>query len=321
MLTLVADFKQMEGWVRFEAEKYANASEQRHHVEIEAFAEQMRLKDEKLENCHWRSLSMELELKRLQTHIEGLNLELSHVRQESLQWEALFFNREAELQSLKEASVLQSKYLDLRRSNSSSSSHDLSITGDTIWSKVKIVKSRSGDKEYETTSSQGFDTNIEAAAQVRDYSKDIVLMSPSLEEDSQEEKVVILDPSSIQGAHHSAEMFINDDRLKSDNQLLSTKSDHNSWKMDLNALGVSFKIKRIKQQLHMFERWTGNLENHEDRGDNDSGQSRTKGVLMLLISFLNKQVSRYLSLQGKIDDLCKRMVCLIQSTFSQVLSI
>lgn len=301
------DFKQMEGWVRFEAQKYATAFEQRHHIEMDAFADQMRLKDEKLENCHWRSLSMELELKRLQTHIEGLNLELSHVRQENLELEALFMNRDAELQSLKEASVLQLEHGNLRRSNSSSSSHDLSITGDTIWSKVKIVKSRPADKEHETTSSQGFDTKIEAGAQVKYHSKDIVVMPPSPEEVFQEEKVVILDPSSIQGAHKSAEMAINDDRLTSESQQLSTKSDNNSWKMDLNALGVSFKIKRIKQQLLMFERLTGKVENHEDRGDKDSGQWRiTKGVHML-IPFLNKQVSRYLSLQGKIDDLCKRM--------------
>ncbi|KAL8148436.1 uncharacterized protein LOC141708286 [Apium graveolens] len=300
------DFKQMEGWVRFEAEKYATAFEQRHHTEIDAFAEQMRLKDERLENCHWRSLSMELELKRLQTYIEDLNRELSHVRQENLQIESLFMNRDAELQSLKEASVLQLEHRNLRRSNSSSSSHDLSVTDDTIWSKVKIVKSRSADKEHETTSSQGVGTMIEARAQVKDHSKAIVLMAPSPEEDFQEEKVVILDPSSIQGAHKNAEIVINDDKLTSENQLLSTKSDNNSWKMDLNALGVSFKIKRIKQQLLMFERSTGKVENYEDRGEKDSGQSRTKRV-HTQIPFLNKQVSRYMSLQGKIDDLCKRM--------------
>ncbi|XP_063944904.1 uncharacterized protein LOC108214089 isoform X2 [Daucus carota subsp. sativus] len=299
------DFKQMEGWVRFEAEKYATAFEQRHHKEIDAFAEQMRLKDEKLESCHWRSLSMELELKRLQTHIEGLNLELSHIRQENLQLEALFLNREAELQSLKEASILQLKHPSLRRSNSSSSSQDLSITGDTIWSNVKIVKSRPGDKEYETTLSRVVGTKIESAVPVKDYSKDIILMAPSPAEDFQEEKVVILDPSSIQGAHNNA-MVINDDKLASDSQLLSTKNDNNSWKMDLNALGVSFKIKRIKQQLLLFERLTGKVENPEDRGAKDIDHSKTKGVLML-ISFLDKQVSRYLSLQGKIDDLCKQM--------------
>ncbi|KAJ6376404.1 hypothetical protein OIU76_025528 [Salix suchowensis] len=59
----LADVKRLEGWVRSEAEKYAAAIEKHHHLEIGAFAEQMRLKDEKLEAFRWRTLSMEIESK------------------------------------------------------------------------------------------------------------------------------------------------------------------------------------------------------------------------------------------------------------------
>ncbi|KAK9914443.1 hypothetical protein M0R45_038223 [Rubus argutus] len=57
------DMKQLEGWVRSEAERYAAVIEQRHHLEIDAFIEQLRLKDEKLETYRWRLLSMEIESK------------------------------------------------------------------------------------------------------------------------------------------------------------------------------------------------------------------------------------------------------------------
>ena len=66
---IAADVKRLEGWVRSEAEKYAAAIEKHHHLEIGAFAEQMRLRDEKLEAFRWRMLSMEIESKRLQSHI------------------------------------------------------------------------------------------------------------------------------------------------------------------------------------------------------------------------------------------------------------
>ena len=44
---LAADIRQLEGWVQCEAEKYASVLEKRHELEVNAFAEQLRLKDEK----------------------------------------------------------------------------------------------------------------------------------------------------------------------------------------------------------------------------------------------------------------------------------
>ncbi|CAK9146549.1 unnamed protein product [Ilex paraguariensis] len=76
--------------------------------------------------------------------------------------------------------------------------------------------------------------------------------------------------------------------------------------MDLHALGVSYKIKRLKQQLLMLERLTGKQESYEDSESNDYGHIGMRGFYTLM-SLLNKQVSRYQSLQGKTDELCKRM--------------
>ncbi|KAF7821991.1 unconventional myosin-XVIIIa [Senna tora] len=46
--------------------------EQRHHIEPDAFAEEMSSKDEKLKTFHLQLLGMELESKKLQSHVEGL---------------------------------------------------------------------------------------------------------------------------------------------------------------------------------------------------------------------------------------------------------
>lgn len=86
------------------------------------------------------------------------------------------------------------------------------------------------------------------------------------------------------------------------------KKNKSLWKMDLHALGVSYKIKRLSQQFVMLERLTSKQEPAGNSENNDNGRSGMRGFRALM-SLLNKQVARYESLQGKIDDLCKRMVC------------
>ncbi|KAI3990755.1 hypothetical protein MKX01_023055 [Papaver californicum] len=76
----------LEGWVEPETERKTNIIEQRHRLEIDAFVEQLRLKDAKLEAFNWRFLSLELESRRLQSHIEGLGQDLSHLKEETLNW-------------------------------------------------------------------------------------------------------------------------------------------------------------------------------------------------------------------------------------------
>ncbi|EPS61816.1 hypothetical protein M569_12977, partial [Genlisea aurea] len=60
-------------------------------------------------------------------------------------------------------------------------------------------------------------------------------------------------------------------------------------KMDIHALGVAYKIKRLGHQVIMLERLRG---------------SESKNALL---SLLNKQLDRYQTLQRKTDHLCQRM--------------
>ena len=83
-LAIGSNGKRLEEWIRAEAEKYASMIEQRHHIELDAFAEQMRLKDEKLEAFKWQMLRMELESKQLQSHMEGLIKDVTQLRHDKM---------------------------------------------------------------------------------------------------------------------------------------------------------------------------------------------------------------------------------------------
>lgn len=307
-----ADVKQLEGWVRSEAERYATVLEQRHHLEIEAFSEQLRLKDEKLEAFRWRLLSMELELKRLHSHSEGLNKDLSQMRHNNMKMEALLLKREEELNSFKEQYESQLRYLNCQRNNLNSSPHDSAAAHDSIWPQVKIAKRQPGEEEQETRTifiemSQEEGTGREEEIPSLNKSEeDVLVQSPDKEFDEHKEV-------SHQGAtekRNASPVEIDDvEKLASPSQQPLNKINSSPWRMDLHALGVSYKIKRLKQQLLMLERLTGKQESGKDLDRNDDGEIGIKSFL-LLMSLLNKQVGRYQSLQGKVDDLCKRMVSL-----------
>ncbi|XVF53383.1 hypothetical protein PTKIN_Ptkin05aG0095100 [Pterospermum kingtungense] len=308
-LVLTADVKRLEGWVRAEAEKYAAVIEKRHHMELDAFAEQMRLKDEKLEAFRWRLLSMELETKRLQSHVEGLNQDVSQLRQDNMKLEALLLEREEELDSLKEQFASQLKALSCQKINLLNLSlHDPALTHDhAFWHKVKILKKKSTDKEQETKTTTSPDESRERNAETEEVipycneSKNIRLIVQSAEKEFEEDREYP-NPGPTQKDTNGSIVVDSVDMSVLPAQSLS-KTKNTSWKMDIQALGVSYKIKRLKQQLLMLERLTGK---QESVGGVEGGDNGMKGFL-LLISLLNKQVNRYQSLQGKIDDLCKRM--------------
>ncbi|KAG5533886.1 hypothetical protein RHGRI_027924 [Rhododendron griersonianum] len=300
-----ADVRQLEGWIRSEAEKYNTLVEQRHRLEINAFAEQLRLKDEKLEAFRWRFLSMEMELKQLQSHIEGLNHDLSQLRQDNTKLDALLLDREAEINSLKQQFVWQLESLSCQKTNLNSPSHNPGLGNETDWSKVKIIKRKPGEKEEETeTDSTEISQKVEARKEEETFrtsqSKDIILTVQSPGKEFEEEKDVLVDTVSI-----LEEVEIGEKSPLSGQ--CSSKSSITGWKLDLHALGVSYKVKRLKQQLLMLERLTGKRESCEDgEGDDKDKWVGIKG-LYTVISLLNKQATRYQSLQSKIDELCKRM--------------
>ncbi|KAM7499782.1 hypothetical protein LguiA_024196 [Lonicera macranthoides] len=295
-----AEIKQLEGWVHSETEKYVAAVKQRHHLEIDAFAEQLRLKDEKLEAFRWRLMSMELESKRLHAHTEGLEHELLHLKQENLKLEALLLDHEAELHSLK----MQLNPPVFHKANSNSPTHNPAMTQDTFWSKIKRKPRHEDQETTPVESSEEVETEKEETP-TKKQPKEIIVLTVQPPEKEFEEGEVPLDQDSFQ-----EECAITEEFEKAENLVLasqcSIRKNETLWKMDLHALGVSYKIKRIKQQLLMFERLKGKQEGRGDSESHDNGHFGIKGFNALM-SMLNKQVNRYLTLQGKTDDLCKRM--------------
>ncbi|KAF2311769.1 hypothetical protein GH714_026611 [Hevea brasiliensis] len=146
--TFATDLKHLEGWVRSEAEKYATTIEKRHHLEIDAFAEQMRLKDEKLEAFRWQMLSMKIESKRLRSYAAGLSQELSQLRHENMKLEALSLERQEELKALKEQFIVQvTPHISWKTDKDSSLPGPTSAHG---ASNVKIVKIEPEERDQET---------------------------------------------------------------------------------------------------------------------------------------------------------------------------
>ncbi|KAM0023895.1 hypothetical protein Hdeb2414_s0023g00644451 [Helianthus debilis subsp. tardiflorus] len=247
------DMRQLEGWVQCEAEKYASVVEERHQLEVNAFAEQLRLKDEKLEAFRWHSVSTDIEMKRLQSQIEGLTHDLTKLKEQNHKVEALLLERESELHSLKEQTESES-YLRTQSIN-----HDQEVCLEEISEenslKDTVLTVQSPDKEFEDN---------------KNTSMDII----SVSEECGKKK-----------------------DIQSGGECISATA----WKMDLHALGVFYKIKRLNQQLLMFERLTGKQESCENSKRDDKSQFYS------LMCLVNKQVNRYQSLQDKANDICKRM--------------
>ncbi|XP_042479903.1 myosin-7-like [Macadamia integrifolia] len=294
-------------WIRSETEKYTIVHEQRHHFEIDAFAEQMRLKDEKLEAFRWRTLSLELETKRLQSHIEGLDQNMSQLREENMKLEALLLDREEELKSLKERLSFLLHSLHHQKTNFNSSPKNLAIDNESVRSEVEITKSKLREKE------EFYSTRVRNLHEVEtgndeenpfDQSKDLVFRVQTPKDEIGVEKVVGIDLDHIQGECKHPEAQIGNKLASLGHSVV--KKDSCLWKMDLHALGVSFKIKRLKQHLLMMEKLAGTHTSCDQRDGDDQGQTQIKGFFSLM-TLVNKQVSRYQSLQDKTDDLCERM--------------
>lgn len=306
------DVEHLENWVRSEAEKYSVAVEHRHHRELDAFAEQLRLKDERLEAFRWRLLSMELESKRLQSHIEVLDHDLAQLRQDNMKLDALLLNREVEVQSLKQQLTEYFHLPDSQKSNANACPKEQDKANHTVWSKVTLIKTKLGEKEQETKNhpeetSQKVKNGRKVETRTNNPQKDIILTLQYPTKEIGEAKDGVSHMNASKTEHFSTEDARNAETSTSecDGEIKKNKS---LWKMDLHALGVSYKIKRLSQQFVMLERLTSKQEPAGNSENNDNGRSGMRGFRALM-SLLNKQVARYESLQGKIDDLCKRMVC------------
>ncbi|KAL1553120.1 centromere-associated protein E-like [Salvia divinorum] len=300
------DVERLENWANSETVKYEFALQQRHNLEINAFVDQLRLKDERLEAFHWRLLSMEIESKRLQSHIEGTDHEITQLRKENMRLEALLLDRETELHSLKEQLLMQFNPPNLQKLNFESSLHEAAMNHNMLWTRVKVIKRKPGQgrQEMKVTAEeipQGVENEKVQEITVDEQLKDIVATLKHPHKEIKDAKVASLDPNHVRQGRSGSDDAANVETTTSLGQG-SSKKKNSTLKLDIHALGVSYKIKRLKQQFLMLERLMGKQENSE----NNNVDIAAKG-LYALTSLLNKQVDRYQSLQGKTDDLCQRM--------------
>ncbi|CAL5204068.1 unnamed protein product [Lathyrus oleraceus] len=307
--SIPANAKRLEDWMRAETERYATLIEQRHHIELDAFAEQMRNKDEKLEAFRWQLLRTDLETKQLQSHLEGLVKDVTQLRHDKMKLESLLLEREDQLNSLKDQVASKLRPLNCFRNNSSLSPQSSELTQDPVWSRVKIVKRKPGEKQLEM-----MDTLIEEVSEkeeVRPLNHDEFENSNSQVQSPdnriEEDKHVCGEdnPTSVQYQSPDHIEIDTAEKIGSTSKPLNDAKQF-QWKMDLHALGVSYKIKRLKQQLILIERLTGRQNNEEHAEISEESNFGMKAYLSV-ITLLNKQIGRYQSLQEKTDDLCKRM--------------
>lgn len=382
-VVITTSVKQLEELVQSETEKYTTILEQRHDEEVEAFAEQMRLKDEKLEACRWRILSMELESKRLQTHIEELGDNLSQLRNENIRLESLLLSKEKDLKAMND------RYSShIKNCQSDTTAREISpVPGhEAIWSEVKVIKRNLRGKEQEQKGgSVRVPQDMDGKAQDREncllaIETKLIQAAPEYEKEKREAesmhvnalntkavfpsenndtnsfktmgvdspdeveqdgvvKTVIetsashvkeevqgmdLRTQGLQVAPKEKVGFNKNDIFEGSLQVASKDKaqidekvahfDHSvnkkdsSWKMDIHALAVSYKIKRLKQLLLIMERLT-ETQSPDKHGKEKLVNSTEMKSLLSGISLLRKQLKRYQTLEEKTDDLCKRMVC------------
>ncbi|QCE15575.1 myosin-11 [Vigna unguiculata] len=305
-LSIPANAKRLEDWMRAEAERYATLIKQRHHLELDAFAEQMQLKEEKVEAFRWQLLRTELEMKQMQAHVEELVKDVTQLRHDKMRLETLLLEREDELTSLQEKFVSKLRPL---KSNSSFPPQSSELAQDAVWSKVKVVKRKPGEKVLEMMEAsveEDCEKEVHCLPNDQLNSGSLLVQSPE-NEIEEEEKNVSREDSGTPTQNLSPNKVEADasEKIASSSQTPSS-TKQSLWKMDLHALGVSYKIKRLKQQLLLVERLTGKQANEEQAETSDDSKVGMKAYLSLT-TLLNKQVARYQSLQEKTDDLCKRM--------------
>ncbi|XP_042424510.1 myosin heavy chain, skeletal muscle-like isoform X2 [Zingiber officinale] len=357
------DLQELQDWVRTGNEKHASIIKQRHHAEVEAFIEQMRQKEETLETYQRQVLGKALEIKMLQSHIEGLDRSLSHLREENVKLEVLLLKKEKETELLKEQ--LSFLFHRHQKSNSSCSLNPGVCQQKPLCSEVKLKERKTGEKYKDSKpKSTGKFTEIKVGntrlrqmgsneeSEIYKEKEEIGTnhfqehekhcredMSPeperaeiSLQEQAEAASVTLHSPK--EEIKEVKEVRINPHTSNEQNGLQEDAAisgkftspepsfirEAYCWKTYVHTFGVSYNIKRLKQQQLVLEKLAGLLTNKqlanmdtintggigaEDRKIDEDKQNM-KGFF-LMKSLLHKQVKRYQSLEEKTDDLCNRM--------------
>lgn len=349
----VEEYQGLQEWFQMETEKYTALIQHRHTAEIEAFTEQLRLKDEKLEAFRWRAVSMDVEAARLRSRIHELEGRLARHEKHSAALEALLQDRESENRALEEQlETLQAQALGVeictpaggggqddgpddqciacspvdvvqRTMSSGSSRHQEGAEVSKYETKLDELVTLSPEDHKE-------DATEALVVSVGDLACAVAAAATSVEHErrhdapasrqsfrseiEEEEEEVCTEPGNAHTTGSSQE-------ATSELALVVVPPGHKSsaWKTDIHALAVSYKIKRLKQQLLVLEKLANECKEEEAAATKPSGseascsggggsRQQPRSRYHTMMSFLSKHVRRYQSLDDKIDDLCARMV-------------
>lgn len=211
--------------------------------------------------------------------------------------------REDELNSLKEQFASKLRPLNFFRNNSNLLPQSSELVQDAVWSRVKIVKRKPGEKEVEM-----METLIEEDCEKEVHPLPLEQFDHANSQvQSPQNKIEEIKHVSVEDNHSPNHIKVDPTENIGSTSQSFNKTNQSQWKMDLHALGVSYKIKRLKQQLLLVERLTGKQTNDEQAEISDDSKAGIKTYLSLT-TLLNKQVGRYQSLHEKTDELWKRMV-------------
>lgn len=351
----VEEYQGLQEWFQMETEKYTALIQHRHTAEIEAFTEQLRLKDEKLEAFRWRAVSMDVEAARLRSRIHELEGRLARHEKHSAALEALLQDRESENRALEEQlETLQAQALGVEICTPArGSGQDDGLDDQCIaCSPVDVVQrtmSSGSSRHQEGAEVSKYETKLDELVTLspEDHKEDatealvvsvgdlacaVAAAATSVEHErrhdapasrqsfrseiEEEEEEVCTEPGNAHTTGSSQE-------ATSELALVVVPPGHKSsaWKTDIHALAVSYKIKRLKQQLLVLERLANECKDEEAAATKPSGseascsggggsgsRQQPRSRYHTMMSFLSKHVRRYQSLDDKIDDLCARMV-------------
>ncbi|KAG2598331.1 hypothetical protein PVAP13_5KG363300 [Panicum virgatum] len=329
----VEEYQGLQEWFQMETEKYTAMIKHRHAAEVEAFTEQLRLKDEKLEAFRWRAVSMDVEAARLRSRIQELEARLAQHERHSAGVDALLLVRENENRALKEQ--LEALPAQALKDQDAADGRCIPCSPVKIHRTMSAEADRlpSGSSRYHQETKLDDDHrafNVVAAealvVPVRDLACAAAATSStehdaparqSLRSEIEEEKEVYTDPGNAETLASTS----SSQEVTSELALVVVPPDqktntNSAWKMDIHALAVSYKIKRLKQQLQVLEKLAAESREEEAAAGKPSGSEASSSCCrqhprtryQTMMSFLSKHVKRYQSLDDKIDDLCARMV-------------
>ncbi|KAF0917911.1 hypothetical protein E2562_021632 [Oryza meyeriana var. granulata] len=341
---VVEEYQDLQEWFKMETEKYTSMIRHRHNAEVEAFTEQLRLKDEKLEAFRWRMVSMDVEASRLRSRIQELEARLSEQEQRSAAVEALLVGRDDENRLLRErlASSDQAGAIDdddteiypTSENDGGGCEHSVPCSPEGVvaagarLAEIKLLGPVSPDEHKNTAfDMEAIDVQNGASTALPDelIEQEQRPIAPSrnsytceIEEEEDEEKGVFTDPGNARSRDSTDHQEVTSSSELALVVAVPPEQRTSASKMDIQALAVSYKIKRLKQQLLVLEKLAaaaagkGTATVTAKPSSNAAataggGRQQYPRSYQMMVSFLSKHVKRYQSFEDKIDDLCTRM--------------